>query len=465
MSFRRLGASTSVRAAASAAAATVAAASVTSSVWVADDERQQQRLPLVSSCEQKSPAARMSSDSKSPCPGRSRGPKLLFLGSGSSTGCPKPLCALAFPDTRPNAYANAGNNDGDGYGYSCSCRDTTRTAISDDGDPALAALQEQLGHTCRTSKLAAVGDPRHNKNYRNNPSLLISHQNNDDDTFGEEPVPVRNVIIDCGKTFRETALRWMPATGIRSIDAIVLTHEHMDAVAGLDDVRGFQRRNAGGAMESTPVFLSRETFEAIRKQFFYLVPTKDPFRAHNGKVVQQSSDGKAKVVRAVASLQYQLIESFGFQPFIAAGLRMVPLPVMHGEDLVCLGFAFTVNSSKAPQDIAGSKEDTEPKSGGLNVVYLSDISRMLPTTEAYILEKLPPTDVLIVDSLLVDRKHPVHFSLEQAIELARRLKPTKTFIVGINCDDFQPHDEANQELKKIEGLDVQLAFDGLVIDA
>ena len=174
MSFRRLAASTSVRAAASAAAATVAAASATSSVWVADDERQQQRLPLVSaaSCEQ-SPAARMSSDS------RSRGPKLLFLGSGSSTGCPKPLCALAFPDTRPNAYANAGNDDGDdrgGYGYSCSCRDTaggdgggassSLAAIGDDGDPALAALQEQLGHTCRTSQLAAVGDPRRNKNYR-----------------------------------------------------------------------------------------------------------------------------------------------------------------------------------------------------------------------------------------------------------------------------------------------------------
>ena len=464
-----MAASTSVRAAASAAAATVAAASVTSSVWVADDERQQQRLPLVSaaSCEQ-SPATKMSSDS------RSRGPKLLFLGSGSSTGCPKPLCALAFPDTRPNAYANAGNDDGDdggGYGYSCSCRDTaggggggassSLPAIGDDGDPALAALQEQLENTCRTSQLAAVGDPRHNKNYRNNPSLLISHRNNDDDqTFGEEPVPVRNVIIDCGKTFRETALRWMPANGIRSIDAIVLTHEHMDAVAGLDDLRGFQRR---GAMESTPVFLSRETFEAIRKQFFYLVPKGDPFQAHDGRIVQQSSDGKAKVVRAVASLQYKLIREF--QPFIAGGLRMVPLPVMHGEDLVCLGFAFTVNSSKAPQDKAGSSENTEPRSGGLNVVYLSDISRMLPTTEAYILERLPPTDVLIVDSLLVDRNHPVHYSLSQAIELARRLKPTKTFIVGINCDDFPPHEDANKELRQIEGLDVQLAFDGLVIDA
>jgi len=55
--------------------------------------------------------------------------------------------------------------------------------------------------------------------------------------------------------------------------------------------------------------------------------------------------------------------------------------------------------------------------------------------------------------------------LSQAIELARRLKPTKTFIVGINCDDFPPHEDANKELRQIEGLDVQLAFDGLVIDA
>ena len=441
--LRRLAASPSARAAASATAATVVA-----TIWLDGEE---QNFGAVTSCEQSTKTSTSTS----------RGPKLLFLGSGSSTGCPKPLCALAFPDKSANA--NGSDEDG-GLGYSCSCRDTgggggsSSLAANNDDDPALAALQEQLGNTCRTSKLAAIGDPRNNKNYRNNPSLLISHQNNDDDqafgTFGEEPTPIRNVIIDCGKTFRETAIRWMPPNGIRSLDAIVLTHEHMDAVAGLDDVRGFQRRTAAGVMESTPVFLSMQTFEAIRKQFFYLVPKGDPFQAHDGRVVQ--GDGKVKVVRAVASLQYRLIEQF--KPFVAAGLKMVPLPVMHGEDLVCLGFAFTVN---------GNKDDNKEKksSGGLNVVYLSDISRMLPTTEAYIMQQLPETDILILDSLLVDREHPVHYSLKQAIELARRLKAKKVYIVGINCDDFLPHDEANEELKKVEGLDVELAYDGLVIEA
>ena len=86
---------------------------------------------------------------------------------------------------------------------------------------------------CAVSKLASVGDPKTNKNYRNNPSLLISHRNNDDGMFksnsggNSDLAPLRNVIIDVGKTFREGAIRWMPSHGIYNVDAIVLTHEHM----------------------------------------------------------------------------------------------------------------------------------------------------------------------------------------------------------------------------------------------
>ena len=182
--LRRLASSPSARAAASAAAVTVAA-----TAWL---DYEEQNFGAVASCEQPKTST------------NNRGPKLLFLGSGSSTGCPKPLCALAFPDEG----ANTGRSDGGkGLGYTCSCRDTggggsgssSLAANINDDDPALVALQEQLGNTCRTSKLAAMGNPRNSKNYRNNPSLLISHQNNDDDqafgTYGEESVPIRNVII------------------------------------------------------------------------------------------------------------------------------------------------------------------------------------------------------------------------------------------------------------------------------
>ena len=53
----------------------------------------------------------------------------------------------------------------------------------------------------------------------------------------------KNVIIDVGKTFREGARRWLLVHGIRSLDAIVLTSQHMDAATGLDDVLGFQRNH------------------------------------------------------------------------------------------------------------------------------------------------------------------------------------------------------------------------------
>ncbi len=46
--------------------------------------------------------------------------------------------------------------------------------------------------------------------------------------------------IDCGKTWRESALRWYRRHGVRHLDAVVLTHEHADATLGLDDLRSLQ---------------------------------------------------------------------------------------------------------------------------------------------------------------------------------------------------------------------------------
>ena len=84
--------------------------------------------------------------------------------------------------------------------------------------------------------MATKGDPRFNKDYRGNPSLLIVHQNNDivDDVSTNGTVEKqqskfpKTVVIDVGKTFTESALRWMPTKGLTAIDAVVLTHEHME---------------------------------------------------------------------------------------------------------------------------------------------------------------------------------------------------------------------------------------------
>ncbi|GFH53627.1 hypothetical protein CTEN210_10103 [Chaetoceros tenuissimus] len=382
----------------------------------------------VTSCEAKK---------EEPIPSSQPGVKLLFLGSGSSTGCPKPICALTFPDR-------------------------LKDGLTEKDSKFLQTLRDNIGEKCTVSAKANIGDPKRNRNYRNNPSLLISHRNNDapdrndSDEQKTDTDDLQNVIIDVGKTFREGALRWMPHHGIHSVDAVVLTHEHADAILGLDDLRGFQiasyMLSKGKSKLSSnspsdyanlhsnplPIFLSPLCYETVKKVFSYLVP-KEPRKEKN--------DDK-KVVRHVAALNFQTV-SF-FEPFYAAGLKMIPLPVKHGEDLICNGYAFSVKSD-------------DKKKKATNVVYLSDISRMIPETEKFILEQLQPTDVLVIDSLLVDRAHPVHFSLDQAIELASKLKAKQTYIVGINCDDFPEHDVANELIRK-KNPNVQLAYDGLAIE-
>ena len=367
---------------------------------------------------------------------------LLFLGTGSSTGCPKPSCALLF---------NANGNN---------VHSTSSKSLNN-----IDEYLETMKRNCKVSTMATKGNPRYNKDYRGNPSLLIIHQNNDtveehsEDDMNVDEIQTNNgktsctktVVIDVGKTFTESALRWMPSHNLTSIDAVVLTHEHMDAVGGLDDLRGFQGMNTRnpqtGLPDQTPisVHLSKTCLLALLRQFFYLFPKKDKIA---GETV--SSDG-TKVRRYVSKLDVHVVQSF--QPFVAAGLRMIPLPVLHGEDLICNGYAFAL-------DGCSSSNGDEKKT---NVVYLSDISRMPIDTETFIMENLPPTDVLVLDTLTPESNNPTHFNLKQALELVRKLKPRRTFLVGMACDCFLPHDEMNRELKELD-VHIELAHDGLCIE-
>jgi hypothetical protein len=113
------------------------------------------------------------------------------------------------------------------------------------------------------------------------------------------------------------------------------------AIGGLDDLRGFQMlhtRNAKtGLPEQTPitVHLSETCLTALKTQFFYLFPKST---LQQGESVLP--DG-TRVHRHVSKLDFSVVQSF--EPFIAAGLRMIPLPVKHGEDLIANGYAFSLD--------------------------------------------------------------------------------------------------------------------------
>ena len=271
---------------------------------------------------------------------------LLFLGTGSSTGCPKPNCALLF------------NQNINSIPPTTLIDDEYIKKMHIDGEYYI----ENMHKMCRVSSLATKGDPLYNKDYRGNPCLMIVHDNNDsvddgsDNADEVEKNRYQNVVIDVGKTFTESALRWLPLYGLTSIDAVVLSHEHMDAIAGLDDLRGFQgqptRNKISGLPEQIPlsVYLSKTCLNELKNQFFYLFP-KDTSSAPGE---MKSKDGTT-VRRFVSKLDFSVVDYF--KPFVAAGLRMVPLPVMHGEDLICNGYSFSLDGSN------GKKT---------NVVYVSN---------------------------------------------------------------------------------------------
>lgn len=102
-------------------------------------------------------------------------------------------------------------------------------------------------------------------------------------------------MLDCGKTFREAALKWFPQKGFRRIDACILTRAptsgynidgdaesqpteiprtsladlHADAIDGLDDLRAWTYKSA---IEKTiPIYCTRTTYDAIEAGFPFMI--------------------------------------------------------------------------------------------------------------------------------------------------------------------------------------------------
>ena len=286
---------------------------------------------------------------------------------------------------------------------------------------------------------AGLRDPR-SPDRRNNVSIIVR--------FWDREGQRRHLMVDVGKTMREAMLRWCPqgfsepgqkdSLG-RGLDAVVLTHGHADAMGGMDDLRDLQpragrRRGSGpgagqGSPSSIPVFCNRATFEVCSQSFPYLVPKlRDVTREKEG------------IERRVASLEWNLIDDT--TPFLVHGLKVTPLPLFHGGNYISLGFAF---------------------GEAAEFVYLSDVSSVPQRTMETL--RRQPIGTLVVDCLL-RKPHPSHFSLGDALDLVRELHPLRALLVGMSCS-LGRHDDVCRELahlRRTEGLDVQLARDGMWVE-
>eukprot|EP00903_Cladosiphon_okamuranus_P021122 g19403.t1 len=300
--------------------------------------------------------------------------------------------------------------------------------------------------------LAVATPPEVNKNYRGNTSVLIriakgreedsdSDRESESDSDDESPeslggggrdrehheARVRHVQIDTGKTWREGVIRWFPRHGVPSIDGIILTHDHADAMLGLDDVRSLQAPRKDRV--STPVFVSPQTDRSVRRVFPYLVDRED-------------DNGKGG--RSVAALKFKAFQDF--EPFEVGGLEVTPFPVLHGEDYVSHGFLFGPEGNK--------------------VCYISDVSRVPPESMEF-LRRQGPMQLLVCDALTRSQSHPTHFSVEDSVVLAGQLKSRRTLLVGLGSDiEYHATNAllASREEASPDMPHVRLAHDGLAVD-
>jgi phosphoribosyl 1,2-cyclic phosphate phosphodiesterase len=71
----------------------------------------------------------------------------------------------------------------------------------------------------------------------------------------------KTLLIDAGPDLRQQLLR----AKVRSLDAVLLTHEHIDHIAGIDELRAFnffQHR-------PMPIYGSERTLAAVRRMYAY----------------------------------------------------------------------------------------------------------------------------------------------------------------------------------------------------
>ena len=240
------------------------------------------------------------------------------------------------------------------------------------------------------------------KNRRRNTSLLIQRRGEDEQ--------VRNIVIDVGKFFYESAIQWFPKFEARDLDAVVLTHAHADATGGLDDLRDWTNYRR----HPVQVFARKVDMRVLSKTHYYLVPG-------------QNTDSAGSVAR----LEFELFDK---APFEVQGLGLVPLTVEHGKGFTTSGFRFG------------------------NVCYVPDTSG-IPDETAHLMEDC---DLLIIDALRPGSTHGSHLTVEQAIDEVKRLRPRRAVFTDMAHDvDHQPVNRRLRKLMDSDGLDIELAFDGM----
>lgn len=225
-------------------------------------------------------------------------------------------------------------------------------------------------------------DPRDN---RLRVSVLIEHAD-------------KRILVDASADFRQQALRHR----IRRLDAVLITHSHVDHIFGMDDLRALNFRH--GALA---IFANADTWKDLRRVYQYVFQP-----VHIGGGIPQF-------------LPHTI--EFGAPFCFAPDLEITPLEVIHGK-LPVVAYRFN------------------------DFAYATDLNFIPEET----MDGLRNLDVLVVDCVRF-KPHVSHFGLEQALAHIEQLKPKRAFLTHLNHEFMYRRDS------KLLPDNVQFGYDGLIV--
>jgi len=224
----------------------------------------------------------------------------------------------------------------------------------------------------------------------------------------------RVVLLDATPDLRSQALRH----DLRRCDAVIFTHNHVDHIFGMDEIRRFN------AVMRAPIDIYAEphTMEALQRVYQHVF---DAARNVNESFVATVLPAALEPAR----------------PIDLFGMRFTPLRLMHGR-LPILGFRIE------PAPNAGL-----PTADWAPLAYCTDVSTIPPETWPH----LEGLNTLVLDALRW-RHHPTHMNIDQAVEAAQQAGAKQTYFVHIAHQ--VRHADAEARLPER----IALAHDGLILE-
>jgi len=207
----------------------------------------------------------------------------------------------------------------------------------------------------------------------------------------------KSFVIDSGPDFRQQVLR----ERIKTLDALLFTHEHKDHTAGMDDVRSYNFKQK----RDMPIYARPQVIEQLKREFSYIFSG-----------IQYPG---------IPRVQIHEIEN---KPFLLEGVPVIPIEVMHYQLPV---FGYRIGDFS----------------------YITDANYINEQE----MRKLAGSQVIVLNALQTE-PHISHFTLSEAIEILESLRPEKAYLTHIS-HKLGLHKEVEKKLPEF----IKLAYDGLKI--